>query len=138
MAKKKGNVYGAVVLYEKTYKGTSIGRRPNTSSMNKNKRRSFKKYKGQGRWIIKDQCSIQMESLFHIKCHRILDLRKAKEVVGVVDSIQDLTVFVAFIELKVSEILMFATNGDKDILKDNGRACSLFNFTIALIWWADD
>ena len=36
MAKKKGNVYGAVVLYEKTYKGTSIGRRPNTSSMNKN------------------------------------------------------------------------------------------------------
>ena len=37
MAKKKGNVYGAVVLYEKTHKGTSIGRRPNTSSMNKNK-----------------------------------------------------------------------------------------------------
>ena len=50
MAKKKGNVYGAVVLYEKPYKGTSIGRRPNTSSMNKNKRRSFKKYRGQGRW----------------------------------------------------------------------------------------
>ena len=42
MAKKKGNVYGAVVLYEKTHKGTSIGRRPNTSSMNKNKRRSYK------------------------------------------------------------------------------------------------
>ena len=51
MAKKKGNVYGAVVLYEKTHKGTSIGRRPNTSSMNKNKRRSYKKYKGQGKWI---------------------------------------------------------------------------------------
>ena len=49
MAKKKGNVYGTVVLYEKTYKGTSIGRRPNTSSMNKNKRRSFKKYRGQGK-----------------------------------------------------------------------------------------
>ncbi|QGZ17736.1 hypothetical protein HTVC026P_gp21 [Pelagibacter phage HTVC026P] len=49
MAKKKGNVYGAVVLYEKTHKGTSIGRRPNTSSMNKNKRRSYKKYKGQGK-----------------------------------------------------------------------------------------
>jgi|TARA_Y100000289_G_C3796213_1_gene86609 hypothetical protein len=49
MAKKKGNVYGQVVVYEKTYKGTSIGRRPNTSTMNKNKRRSFKKYRGQGR-----------------------------------------------------------------------------------------
>ena len=47
MAKKKGNVYGAVVLYEKTFNGTSIGRRPKTSSMNKNKRRSFKKYIGQ-------------------------------------------------------------------------------------------
>ena len=51
MAKKKGNVYGAVVLYEKTYKGTSIGRRPNTSSMNKHKRRIRGKhnYRGQGR-----------------------------------------------------------------------------------------
>ena len=49
MAKKKGNVYGQVVVKEKTYKGTSIGRRPNTSSMNKNKKRSFKKYRGQGR-----------------------------------------------------------------------------------------
>ena len=49
MAKKKANVYGAVVLYEKTYKGTSIGRRPNTSTMNKNKRRSYKKYRGQGK-----------------------------------------------------------------------------------------
>ena len=49
MAKKKGNVYGQVVVYEKTHKGTSIGRRPNTSTMNKNKRRSYKKYRGQGR-----------------------------------------------------------------------------------------
>jgi len=31
-----------------TIKGTSIGRRPNTSSMNKSKKRSFKKYRGQG------------------------------------------------------------------------------------------
>tara|TARA_R100001463_G_scaffold118394_1_gene174142 strand:- start:14 stop:238 length:225 start_codon:yes stop_codon:yes gene_type:complete len=74
-----------------------------------------------------------MESLFHIKCHRILDHRKAEEVVGVVDSIQDLTIFVVFIKQKESEILMFVINGDKDILKDNGRACSLFGFTIALI-----
>jgi hypothetical protein len=47
----KAPKYGAVVLYEKTYKGTSIGRRPNTSSMNKNRRRQggAKKYRGQGR-----------------------------------------------------------------------------------------
>ena len=60
MAKKKGNVYGQVVVYERTYKGTSIGRRPITSTMNKNKRRSFKKYRGQGRWI-NDLTSMQME-----------------------------------------------------------------------------
>ena len=60
MAKKKGNVYGAVVLYEKTYKGTSIGRRPITSTMNKNQRKSFKKYRGQGKWI-NDLTFTQME-----------------------------------------------------------------------------
>jgi len=49
MAKKKGNVFGAVVEYTKTNKGTSIGRKPITSTMNKNKRRSFKKYRGQGK-----------------------------------------------------------------------------------------
>jgi hypothetical protein len=42
--------YGTVVQYTKTLKGTSIGRRPITSTMNKNKRRqSYKKYKGQGK-----------------------------------------------------------------------------------------
>jgi hypothetical protein len=30
-------------------KGTSQGRRPDTSTMNKSKKRSFKKYRGQGR-----------------------------------------------------------------------------------------
>ena len=49
MAKKKGNLYGKILIYEKTIKGTSIGRRPITSTMNKNKRRSFKKYRGQGK-----------------------------------------------------------------------------------------
>ena len=51
MSKKKGNVYGAVVVYTKTYKGTSIGRRPITSTMNKNKRRmrGKSKYRGQGK-----------------------------------------------------------------------------------------
>ena len=50
MAKKKGNVYGAVVLYEKKHKRTSIGGgRVKTSSMNKHKRRSYKKYNRGGR-----------------------------------------------------------------------------------------
>ena len=37
------------VVHEKTFKGTSQGRKPITSTMNKNKRRSFKKYRGQGK-----------------------------------------------------------------------------------------
>ena len=50
MAKKKGNVYGAVVLYEKKHNRTSIGNgRIKTSTMNKHKKRSYKKYIGQGK-----------------------------------------------------------------------------------------
>ena len=49
MAKKKGNIFGQTVVYEKTFKGTSIGRRPNFSTMNKSKKASWKKYRGQGR-----------------------------------------------------------------------------------------
>ena len=49
MPKKKGNLYGKVIEYTRTENGTSIGRRPKTSSMNKNKRRSFKKNIGQGK-----------------------------------------------------------------------------------------
>lgn len=43
--------YGTKVIYTRTKKGTSIGRRPITSTMNKNKRRlgGAKKYRGQGR-----------------------------------------------------------------------------------------
>ena len=43
--------YGTKVIYKRTHKGTSIGRRPITSTMNKDKRRQggAKKYKGQGR-----------------------------------------------------------------------------------------
>ena len=44
----KAPKYGAVVQYTKTLKGTSIGRRPITSTMNKNKRRQLgKKYREQ-------------------------------------------------------------------------------------------
>ena len=35
--------------HEPTKKGTSLGKKPITSTMNKHKRRSFKKYRGQGR-----------------------------------------------------------------------------------------
>jgi len=49
MAKKKGNVFEVVITYTKTHKGTSIRRKPITSTMNKNKRRSWKKYRGQGK-----------------------------------------------------------------------------------------
>tara|TARA_A100001037_G_scaffold291141_1_gene304819 strand:- start:32 stop:175 length:144 start_codon:yes stop_codon:yes gene_type:complete len=45
----KAPKFGAVVQYTKTFKGTSIGRRPITSTMNKKKKASFKKYLGQGR-----------------------------------------------------------------------------------------
>jgi len=41
--------YKGIIQYTKTLKGTSIGRRPITSTMNKSKRRQFKKYRGQGR-----------------------------------------------------------------------------------------
>lgn len=49
MAKKKGNLFGKTIDYKKKKKGTSIGRNPITSTMNKSKRRSWKKYRGQGR-----------------------------------------------------------------------------------------
>ncbi len=49
MAKRKGNIFGQTVPYVKKFNGTSIGRRPKTSSMNKHKRKNYKKYRGQGR-----------------------------------------------------------------------------------------
>lgn len=45
MAKTFGKTSGHIP----TKKGTSIGRRPDTSTMNKHKRRSYKEYRGQGR-----------------------------------------------------------------------------------------
>ena len=129
MAKKKGNVYGQVVVYEKTFKGTSIGRRPNTSSMNKNRRRQLGKkpyYRGQGRWI-KDQCSILMESLYLIRCLRIIDHQQVEVAVVIVGCFHRSIISVVFGELKESEILMFVINGDHEELKDNG--------TYTFKWW---
>ncbi len=54
MAKKKP-LYGVVIEYDKTIKGTSIGKNPKkVSSMNKSKRqgrsRKQMRYRGQGKW----------------------------------------------------------------------------------------
>lgn len=38
-----------VVTHDSVKKGTSLGKKPITSTMNKSKRRSFKKYRGQGK-----------------------------------------------------------------------------------------
>jgi hypothetical protein len=35
--------------HERIHKGTSIGRHPITSTMNKDRKKSFKKYRGQGK-----------------------------------------------------------------------------------------
>lgn len=39
----------SVAAHEPIHKGTSLGRKPITSTMNKSKRRSYKKYRGQGK-----------------------------------------------------------------------------------------
>ena len=48
MAKKSKGLY-AKIEHEPTFHKTSIGRNPSKAKMNKSKRRSFKKYNGQGR-----------------------------------------------------------------------------------------
>ena len=42
-------LFRSVSAHEPKKHGTTIGRKPIFSTMNKNKRRSFKKYRGQGR-----------------------------------------------------------------------------------------
>ena len=42
-------VFKTQSVHEPVKKGTSIGRKPITSTMNKERRRSFKKYRGQGK-----------------------------------------------------------------------------------------
>ena len=60
-----------------------------------------------------------MESLFHIKCHRILDHHQVEVVVETVDSILIETHFADSIVLEQLKILMFAISGEKGISKDN-------------------
>ena len=51
MAKRKGNVFGQTVVYEKSYKGTSLGRRPITGTMNKNKEKADQENKCVKLWV---------------------------------------------------------------------------------------
>ena len=75
--------------------------------------------------IWNDQASIKMESLFHIKCHKILDYHKVEVVVGTADSILIETHFVDFIVLEELKILMFVINGENDTSKDRYFSKSL-------------
>ena len=59
-----------------------------------------------------------MESLFHIKCHKILDHHKVEVVVGTADSILINMASAVFIEQKVLKILMFVINGENDTSRD--------------------
>tara|TARA_B100000214_G_scaffold192818_1_gene139479 strand:- start:1613 stop:1762 length:150 start_codon:yes stop_codon:yes gene_type:complete len=49
MAKKKGSLYGKVIPHEPVFHKTNIGRNPSKAKMNKSRRRSWKKYRGQGK-----------------------------------------------------------------------------------------
>jgi len=60
-----------------------------------------------------------MGSLFHIKCHKILDQHQERVAVVTVDSFQISMASADFIKLEQLEILMFVTNGENDTLKDN-------------------
>ena len=61
-----------------------------------------------------------MENLFLIKCHKTLDHLQAEVHVEIVGCSLKEECFVVCLGLKESKILMFATNGDQDTLKDNG------------------
>jgi uncharacterized protein YqgQ len=60
-----------------------------------------------------------MESLFHIRCHKILDHQQVEVAVGIVVYLAKGICTVEFIKLEVLKILMFVINGDQDTLKDN-------------------
>jgi hypothetical protein len=74
-----------------------------------------------------------MESLFHTKCHRIIDHQQVEVAVVIVVCFLKKECFVVFIGLRELEILMFVINGEQDILKDNGRTCPLLSFIIIII-----
>jgi len=62
-----------------------------------------------------------MVSLYPTKCHKILENLLVEVAVEIAECIHiEVVAFVVFTELEESKILTSATNGDQDILKDNG------------------
>ena len=68
MAKKAKGLY-AKIAHIPVFHKTSIGRNPSKCKMNKSKRRSFKKYNGQGRWQnkINDYPIVMKEKIITLK-----------------------------------------------------------------------
>ena len=60
-----------------------------------------------------------MESLFHTKCHKILDQQQERVAVEIADSFQTGMASADSIKQEQLKILMFVTSGEKDTLKDN-------------------
>ena len=75
-----------------------------------------------------------MESLFLIRCHKILDHHQVEVAVVIVDSLVKEDRFVVSIKQKELKILMFATNGDQDTLKDE---TNYYYFVISYNIWRD-
>ena len=62
-----------------------------------------------------------MESLYFIKCHKILENHLVEDHVEIVECTHiEVVAFVVSTELEESKILTSATNGDQDTSKDNG------------------
>tara|TARA_Y100001972_G_scaffold56717_1_gene69801 strand:- start:407 stop:610 length:204 start_codon:yes stop_codon:yes gene_type:complete len=62
-----------------------------------------------------------MASLYPIKCHKILENLLVEVAVEIAECFHiEVVAFVVFIELEESKILTSATNGDQDVLEDNG------------------
>ena len=88
-------------VHEPTQKGTSIGRKPITSTMNKARRRSFKKYRGQGKWIQKQsvdfvkfykgekQMSITNSIWVSIQASRLAQQGKWREAEAMMNSLRE-------------------------------------------------
>ena len=68
MAKKAKSLY-TKVAHVPIFHKTSIGRNPSKAKMNKSRRRSFKKYRGQGRWQnkINDYPIVMKEKIITLK-----------------------------------------------------------------------
>ena len=62
-----------------------------------------------------------MERSYLTRCHKILENLLVEEAVEIVECIHiEVVAFVVSTELEESKILTSVTNGDQDILKDNG------------------